>query len=56
MKPSVYIVVLTATGLMSSSLMVDGFRWVYSINRALAVPLTFSTLLIFGGLFSIIKK
>jgi uncharacterized membrane protein YdcZ (DUF606 family) len=56
MKPSIYIVVLTATTLMSSSLLVDGFKWVYSINRALAVPLTFSALLIFGGLFSILKK
>lgn len=56
MKPSTYIVTMTATFLMVGSLLADGFKWVYSINRVLTLPLVFSGILVSLGLFYLLKK
>ncbi|WP_414589874.1 hypothetical protein [Scytonema sp. PCC 10023] len=47
---------MTTTFLMAASLLTDGLKWIYSINRALTLPLGFSALLVTLGLFYLLKK
>lgn len=56
MNPTLYVVVITTTFLMCTSLLSDLFRWVYWTNRMMLIPTIPGAILIILGLVLSLNK